>query len=214
MRFRNDDFPAKNGLTDTIAEEHPKRFVAVAEEQIRAMHSHEDGSSVELHQVGSREFIQQSIQTSLEGKLGGSSDWQPQQNPQNNLAAAKIEYEKTHFDSSRRGPVAAAMRESSQSQPQHDLFGKGQSKTELYGAQQSVTGAGAARHETAMVGCNCGAEWTVTGQSTKAQGAGGVKVEQYGNGGTAQPGGYRASGAGGEKQEYRTSAGQQQDYKG
>lgn len=193
MRFRSDDFPrsSKNNseLTDTIESEHLKGFVAVAEEQIRAMHSHEDGSSVELHQVGSREFIQQSIQTSLEGKLGGSEEhnekqfWQKES--ESPFAAAKIEYEK----------------KSSQSQPQ-----------QLYGAQQSVTGVSHSQ-ETAMVGCNCGAEWTVTGQSTKAQGAEGVKVEQYGTA-SGQLSGYRASGAGGEKAEYRTSAGQQQGYKG
>lgn len=203
MKFRNDDFPAKqpsshnsSELTDTIAEEHPKHFVAVAEEQIRAMHRHEDGSSVELHEVGAREFISQSIASSLEGKLAGSiSAWQQQHDlfaekgQSKNLDAAKIEYEK----------------KSSQNQP-----------AQLYGSQQSVTGSAhqSPGQDTAMVGCNCGLEWTVTGHSMKAQGAEGVKVEQYGNGGTAQPGGYRASGAGGEKQEYRTSAGQQQDYKG
>ncbi len=196
MKFNDDNYPPQqkqnshtSELTDTIAEEHPKHFVAVAEEQIRAMHRHEDGSSVELHEVGSREFISQSIASSLEGKLAGSSnDWQ-QQSPQNNLAAAKIEYEK----------------KSSQNQPM-----------QLYGTKQLATGAShqSPGQETAMVGCNCGLEWTVTGQSTKAQGAEGVKIEQYGSGGTAQPGGYRASGAGGEKQEYRTSNSQQSDYKG
>lgn len=187
MRFRNDDLPIKNELTDTIAEEHPKRFVAVAEEQIRAMHRHRDGSSVELHEIGSKEFIQQSIQTSLEGKLGGgSNDWQPQQNPQNNLAATRIEYEK----------------KSSQSQP-----------AQMYGLQQSVTGAGAARQETAMVGCNCGLEWTVTGQSTKAQGAESVKIEQYGTAAGKGASGYSASGGGGPG-EYRAGSGQQQGYKG
>ncbi len=200
MRFRNDDFPAKqpgshssSELTDTIAEEHPKHFVAVAEEQIKAMHHHEDGSSVELHEVGSHEFISQSIASSLEGKLVGNSgpdDVQLSQlnNPNaNSINAAKIEYEK----------------KLSQNQPQ-----------QLYGEQQSVTGGVFHGQETAMVGCNCGLEWTVTGQSTKAQGAEGVKVEQYGSGGTAQPGGYRSSGAGGEKQEYRTLNSQQSDYKG
>ncbi len=195
MRFRNDDYPGRskgNGeLTDTIESEHPKRFVAVAEEQIRAMHSHEDGSSVELHQVGSREFIQQSIASSLEGKIGGSEFWNennsPQQPQQN---AAKIEYEK----------------KSSQNQPMQP-----------YGAQQSVTGGVSHSQETAMVGCNCGAEWTVTGQSTKAQGAeggpGGIKIEQYGTAAGKEASGYSSSGGGGPG-EYRTGGGQQQGYKG
>ncbi len=189
MKFRNDDYPpsSKNSgeLTDTVESEHQKHFAAVAEEQIRAMHSHDDGSAVELHEVGSREFIAQSIASGLEGKIGGSdiSDWQ-QQNSQNNLAAAKIEYEKK-----------------SSQQPQ-----------QTYGAQQSVTGVSHGQ-ETAMVGCNCGAEWTVTGQSTKAQGAEGVKIEQYGSAG-GQPGGYRASGAGGEKVGYRAGGGQREDYNG
>ncbi len=198
MRFRNDDFPNKNAhgdeLTDTVTEEHPKRFVAVAEEQIRAMHHHEDGSSVELHQVGSREFIAQSIGSSLEGKLTGTSDfsesdkqfWQKQ----DNQAGAKIEYEK----------------KSSQSQP-----------TQLYGAQQSVTGGMSHRQETAMVGCNCGAEWTVTGQSTKANNpnnpAATVKIEQYGPA-AGKGAGYSASGGGGGPGEYRTGGEQRQDYKG
>ena len=195
MRFRNDDFPIKkkdNELTDTIAEEHPKHLAAVAGEQIRAMHHHDDGSQVELHEVGAREFIAQSIRSSLEGKLtgnfesGSNDEKQMLQGSQNITNAAKIEYEK----------------KSSQGQP-----------SQLYGTQQSVTGV-SHNQETMMMGCNCGAEWTVTGQSTKAQGAEGVKIEQYGLGGVAQPGGYRASGAGGEKAEYRTGAGQQQDYKG
>ncbi|MBI3036558.1 hypothetical protein HYY73_02280 [Candidatus Woesearchaeota archaeon] len=197
MRFRNDDFPIKkkgNELTDTIAEEHPKHLAAVAEEQIKAMHHHNDGSRVELHEVGSREFIQESIRSSLEGKLGSGfandSNFGEKEQNASNLNAAKIEYE----------------RKSSQNQP-----------GQLYGSQQSVTGAGAATgHETVMMGCNCGAEWTVTGQSTKANDsntAAGVKIEQYGSasGGAA---GYRASGPGGETAEYKTGAGQQQDYKG
>ena len=198
MRFTNDELPIKKSgshnseLTDTVAEEHPKRFVAVAEEQIKAMHHHNDGSAVELHEVGSREFIAQSIGSSLEGKLGGvSNDWQQQQNPQNNLSAAKIEYEKK-----------------SSQQPQ-----------QLYGIQQSVTGGAIHQQETAMVGCNCGAEWTVTGQSTKANNpnnpAATVKIEQYGPaaGGGA---GYNLSGGGGSGPgEYRAGAGaQQQEYKG
>lgn len=192
MRFTANDFPAKqssshNGeLSDSVAEEHPKHLVAVAEEQIKAMHSHEDGSPVELHQVGSREFIAQSISSSLEGKLSGSfgndSEKNKQQLPQQN--AAKIEYEK----------------KSSQNQP-----------TQLYGSQQSVTGGVSHRQETAMVGCNCGAEWTVTGQSLKAQGAEGVKVEQYGSA-AGKNGGYSVSGGSGPG-EYHAGGGQQ-GYKG
>ncbi|MBI2143510.1 hypothetical protein HYU20_04195 [Candidatus Woesearchaeota archaeon] len=195
MKFRSDDFPSSKDLTDTVTEEHPKHMIAVAEQRIMAMHSHDDGSAVELHEIGSKEFIQQSIQSSIEGKLGSSdTEWQQPKQGENNLAAAKIEYEK----------------KSSQNQPM-----------QLYGSQQSVTGGISHNQETVMMGCNCGAEWTVTGQSTKANDpsnpAGGVKIEQYGRGGAGgadQPGGYRASGVGGEKQEYRTSAGQQQDYKG
>ena len=194
MRFTNDDLPVKRKLTDTVAEEHPKRFVAVAEEQIRAMHHHEDGSSVELHEVGSREFIAQSIGSSLEGKIGISdiSDWQQQQSLQNNLAAAKIEYEK----------------KSSQNQPM-----------QLYGAQQSVTGGALShRQETALVGCNCGAEWTVTGQSTKANNPNNptatVKIEQYGPA-AGKGAGYNASGSGGGGPgDYRAGGGQRQEYKG
>ncbi|MBI2550256.1 hypothetical protein HYV83_03690 [Candidatus Woesearchaeota archaeon] len=195
MRFRNDDLPIRkkqgSELTDTIAEEHPKHLAAVADEQIKAMHHHSDGSQVELHEVGSREFIQESIRSSLEGKLGSGfandSNFSEKEQNANNLNAAKIEYE----------------RKSSQNQPQ-----------QLYGTQRSVTSAGTAHNqETMMMGCNCGAEWTVTGQSTKAQGAEGVKIEQYGSA-AGQPGGYRASGAGGENAEYKTGAGQQRDYKG
>ncbi|MBI2580865.1 hypothetical protein HYV85_03585 [Candidatus Woesearchaeota archaeon] len=195
MKFRNDDnIRSSRDLTDAVTKEHPKHFIAVAEQQIMAMHSHKDGSAVELHQVGSREFIQQSQQSamaSLEGKLGGSEGhnekqfWQKEN--ESPFAAAKIEYERKGQQPGQQAIYGA----------QHDLLAKGQSKT-----------------ETAMMGCNCGAEWTVTGQSTKAQGAEGVKVEQYGHGMAGQPGGYRVSGAGGEKAEYRTGAGQQQDYKG
>ena len=218
MRFNQPYYPQKpqkkseKDLAETVAEEHPKHLVAVAEEQILAMHHHKDGSPVELHEVGSREFIAQSMaSSSLEGKLGGSSGgsgsssddqfeksfWQREsENSKNTLAAAKIEYE----------------RKSAQNSP-----------VQSYGAQHSVTGASfhaGSKQEAVMMGCNCGAEWTVTGQNLKADpanpaaSAAAVKVEQYGHGGVGQPGGYRASGPGGEKAEYRTSAGQQQDYKG
>ncbi len=194
MRFVNDDLPAKqrgshNELTDTVAEEHPKHFVAAAEEQIRVMHHHEDGSPVELHEVGSREFISQSIASSLEGKMGNSEFWnEDKPQLQNNLSAARIAYEN----------------KSSQNQP-----------AQSYGAQQSVTGGVSHRQDTAMVGCNCGLEWTVTGQSMKAQGAEGVKIEQYGPA-AGKSAGYNASagsGSGGPG-EYHTGGGQQQDYKG
>ncbi|MBI2141419.1 hypothetical protein HYU16_03260 [Candidatus Woesearchaeota archaeon] len=205
MKFRNDDnIRSSRDLTDAVTKEHPKHFIAVAEQQIMAMHSHKDGSAVELHQVGSREFIQQSQQSamaSLEGKLGdassgfGSGSFGRSESTKDNLGAAKIEYERKSQNQPGQQAIYGA---------QHDLLAKGQSKT-----------------ETAMVGCNCGAEWTVTGQSTRANDpsnpAGGVKVEQYGHGGAGsagQPGGYRAAGPGGEKQEYRTGAGQQQDYMG
>ena len=205
MRFTNDELPIKKSsshkseLTDTVAEEHPKHFVAVAEEQIKAMHHHEDGSSVELHEVGSREFIAQSIGSSLEGKITGGSGFNEnekffwQQNNQNtsNPNTAKIEYEKK-----------------SSQQPQ-----------QLYGIQQSVTGGAIHKQETAMVGCNCGAEWTVTGQSTKANNpnnpAATVKIEQYSS--AAEKGaGYKVSSGGGSGQgEYRAGGGaQQQEYKG
>ncbi len=224
MRFRRDDFHSDNKgtdaplstlgkeLTDAVSEEHPKHFIAVAEQQIMAMHHHSDGSRVELHQVGSQEFIQQSIRTSLEGKLGGSEGhnekqfWQKEN--ESPFAAAKIEYEKKGQHDLLGKPKSAA---ADWAQSQQRLGGQ----SKLYGAQHSVTGA--ASHETAMVGCNCGAEWTVTGQSLKADPnnpAAAVKVEQYGPGGAGQPGSYRASGAGGEKAEYRTGAGQQQDYRG
>lgn len=187
MRFRNDDFPAKKELTDTVSEEHPMHLAALAEERIKAMHHHSDGSSVEVHEVGSKEFIQQSISGSLEGKLGGngfgSSNEEKQLQLQN---TAKIEYEK----------------KSSQGQPQ-----------QMYGAQHDLLGKGQSKTETVMMGCNCGAEWTVTGQSTKQDGSG-VKIEQYGSasGGAA---GYNVSaGAGGERIEYRAGARQQNEYEG
>ena len=204
MKFSQPDYPKpqqpkpknEKDLTEAVAEEHPKHIVSVAEQQIMAMHSHSDGSAVELHQIGSREFIAQSMRSSLEGKLGGSDidGWQQQlqQNPQNNIAAAKIEYEKR----------------SSQNEPMQS-----------YGAQHSVTGAavqGGGRHETAMVGCNCGAEWTVTGQSMKTAGeeSGAIKIQSYSQGsqGGGEPGGYRAGGGGGA--EYHTGAGTEQNYNG
>lgn len=196
MKFNDDNYPPQpkhgsrnNEISDSVAEEHPKHIIAVAEQRITAMHSHDDGSSVELHEIGSREFIQQSIQSSIEGKLGNNNEWQPQptQN-ENSLAAARIEYEK----------------KSSQNQP-----------TQLYGSQQSVTGALFHKQETFMMGCNCGAEWTVTGQSTKADAnnPAAVKVEQYGSaaGGGA---GYNVSGGGSGPGEYRAGGGQREDYKG
>ena len=207
MRFRNDDFqnkkPHGSDLTETVKEEHPKHFVAVAEEQIRSMHNHDDGSPVELHRVGSREFIAQSIQSSIEGKLTGNGfeDLQfLQKNEQNasNLNNEKIEYEKISS---------------------HDLFGKVQSNTE-YGVQQAVTAGGLShKQETAMVGCNCGAEWTVTGQSTKGNNpnnpAATVKVEQYGSAAGSAPGyGRGGGGDGGGPGEYRTGGGQRQEYRG
>ncbi len=190
MKFRNNaNIHSSRDLTDAVTKEHPKHFIAVAEQQIMAMHHHSDGSRVELHQVGSQEFMQQSIRNSLEGKLvDASSDFGSDRSESNkgSLAAAKIEYERK-----------------SQNQPEQQA---------VYGAQHSVTGA--ASHETAMVGCNCGAEWTVTGQSTKAQGTEGVKIERYGSASGGAAGYNVVPGAGGEKQEYRTGAGQQQDYKG
>ena len=204
MKFSQPDYPKpqqskpknEKDLTEAVAEEHPKHIVSVAEQQIMAMHSHSDGSAVELHQIGSREFIAQSMRSSLEGKLGGSDidGWQQQlqQNPQNNIAAAKIEYEKR----------------SSQNEPMQS-----------YGAQHSVTGAavqGGGRHETAMVGCNCGAEWTVTGQSTittDPNNPAAVKIERYGSaaGGSA---GYNVSGGSNGPGEYRAGGGQRQEYSG
>ena len=191
MRFRNEDYPKrKNELSDTVSEEHPLHMAVVAEERIMAMHHHNDGSKVELHEVGSREFIQQSISGSLEGKLGGSFEFSNDtaKKEAENFNAPKIEYERKT---------------------------QGSQLQQLYGAQQSVTGA-SHHQETVMMGCNCGAEWTVTGQSMKqADGHDGIKIEQYGSaaGGAA---GYNAaqSGAGGERIKYAASGGQQQDYKG
>ena len=64
-----------------------------------------------------------------------------------------------------------------------------------------------------MMGCNCGAEWTVTGQSTKAQGAEGVKIEQYGSASGGAAGYNVSSGTGGERIRYAASGSQQQEYK-
>ncbi len=185
MRFRNDDSP-KRELTDTVSEEHPMRMAAVAEERIKAMHHHSDGSSVEIREIGSREFIQQSMSSSLEGKLGGdfSIGGDEEKHPRQDIV--KIEYE----------------RKSQNSQPQ-----------QLYGTQQAVTGGASHHQETVMMGCNCGLEWTVTGQSAKQTDSGGIKIEQYGN--TATGGAVYAKGAGGEGIKYGSSGGQQQkSYKG
>ncbi|MBI2144377.1 hypothetical protein HYU17_04490 [Candidatus Woesearchaeota archaeon] len=187
---------SKNSLAEAVAEEHPKHLAAVAEQQIMAMHSHRDGSQVELHQLGSQEFIQQSIGSSLEGKLSssnfsGESDSEKQfWQKQNDLSAVKIEYEKKQ----------------SQNQPH-----------QMYGNQQSVTGAAGARHDTIMMGCNCGSEWTVTGQSMsgdKSDGSAGagfaVKVEAYVSG-AAQAAGYAVSG--GKNPKYGAPGSQQEDYR-
>ena len=71
-----------------------------------------------------------------------------------------------------------------------------------------------------MVGCNCGAEWTVTGQNLKADpanpaaSAAAVKVERYGSASGGATGYNVSSGAGGERIIYAASGSQQQDYKG
>ncbi|MBI2145522.1 hypothetical protein HYU18_04345 [Candidatus Woesearchaeota archaeon] len=185
MRFTSDNSNHNSReLTDAVSEEHPAHIAALAEESIKAMHSHKDGSEVEIHEIGSREFIRQSIQGSIEGKLGGSfgSNSDSEKNPLQLQNATKIEYEKK-----------------SSQQPQ-----------QLYGTQQSMTGGASHHQDTVLMGCNCGAEWTVTGQSTKE--GDGLKIEQYGSqGGSA---GYNVSGAGGEMIKYAASGPQQKEYKG
>ena len=41
-----------NEISDSVAEEHPKQLLIVAEQRIRAMHQHGDGMPVQLHEVG------------------------------------------------------------------------------------------------------------------------------------------------------------------
>ncbi len=189
MKFRSDDFPHKgrDELADAVESEHPQRLMAVAEQKILSAHHHQDGSPVELHEVGSKEFIRQSMGGSLEGKITGSSFDSNSEEKSLHLQNAKVEYEKKS------------------SQPQ-----------QLYSSQQSVTGAASHKQETFMMGCNCGAEWTVTGQSTKKDDSNpaAVKVERYGSEGSGSAGYNLASGAGGEKAEYRAGSGQKSEYRG
>ena len=183
MKFRNDDFqPVKKSdseLSDMVDAEHPGRVAMVAEQQIREMHHHDDGSVVELHQVGSQEFIRQSIASSIEGRISDDSGTFLQKQEDNALSAAKVEYERK----------------------------AAQGSQQLYGVQQQAVGS---RHETVMMGCNCGAEWTVTGQSMKNSGPDGVKVEQYSP--AAQPSGYIASSGPGT--EYASGGSQDSSYRG
>ena len=67
-----------------------------------------------------------------------------------------------------------------------------------------------------MIGCNCGAEWTVTGKILKQDGQdsqGGVTIQRYGSSGN-NPGYTVSSGAGGERIQYSASNGQRQEHKG
>lgn len=183
MKFRNDDYP-KHDLADVVDSEHPQRLIETAGQRIRMHHRHDDGSSVELHEIGSKEFIKQSIQNSIESKLTDDTNWLQQENRQGNLAAAKIEYEKKSSD-----------------QPH-----------QIYGAQSSAMPSH--KQETFMMGCNCGAEWTVTGQSTKApdpNNPAAVRIERYGSTGSGSAGYNVSSGGPGE---YKAGGGASQDYKG
>lgn len=155
MRF-NDDFPDKKSsghseLADSVADEHEKQLVIVAEQRIKEMHTHGNGSPVLLRELGAEEIFGNS---QLEGKLETDVGKQQQAGP--NYAAAK-------FD--------------------------------------SAGFAGQAKGETLMMGCCCGAEWTVTGKSLKgdANPEAGIKIQQYVSvGGNTVKYGESSS----EKQEY------------
>ena len=211
MKFRNDDFHKKENreLTDAVQEEHPKKLLTVAEQRIMAMHRHEDGTPVRLHELGASEIFTSS---NLEGKLSTlgntaraktetDESWQQQmqqaQNAGNSGGSEKIQYER---NSKQGGGLT---------------YGHESAKFD------NVTFANQNKEqETFMMGCNCGLEWTVTGVSKRkdsdAPGAGtSVKVEQYGSpAGGAGSAGYNVSGAGGERQKYNVSGSQQQDYRG
>lgn len=190
MRFGHDDIPVKKHELEEALESDDRHMLMAAEQRIKAMHSHNDGTPVELHEIGSKEFIKQSIGDSLEGKIGtGSFGSEEKTSSLLQQNTGVIEYEK----------------KSSQNQPHQS-----------YGAQQSVTGGSMHKQETAMMGCNCGAEWTVTGQSTKQadSGPGAVKIERYGSTGSGSAGYNITSGSGGGPGEYRAGGGQSSEYRG
>ena len=212
MKFTNEDYPrAKrqgSELTDTIEEEHPKGLITVAEQRIKAMHSHDDGTPVELHEMGASEIF---LGQSLEGKLGfGSSPgekatvkaepddaWQQilQQQPQQQGSSEKIQYER---NKNQNGSLT---------------YGNETAKfdTAAFASQSK-------KQETLMMGCNCGQEWTVTGaganSSNPAAGASTVKIEQYGSAAASGSAGYNVSGGSSGPGEYKASGASGQDYKG
>ena len=210
MKFTGDDFPKQNQndsnsshgseLTDTIVGEHPKQLLTVAEQRIKAMHRHDDGTPVQLHEVGANELFSG---PSLEGKLGsnatGKTDadesWQQQMQQAQNAGGSseKIQYER----SSKQGGLT---------------YGRETAKFDNAAFASQNKG-----QETLMMGCNCGLEWTVTGVSMKKDssdsGPGAIKIEQYGSA-DGKAAGYNVSGPGGERQKYNVSGSQQKDYKG
>ena len=210
MKFRNDDFHKKENreLADAVQEEHPKQLFTVAEQRIMAMHRHDDGTPVRLHELGASEIF---ISSNLEGKLGtlgntarakteADESWQQQmqeaQNAGNAGSSEKIQYER---NSKQGGGLT---------------YGHETAKFDNVAFVNQNNG-----QETFMMGCNCGLEWTVTGQNTKGNNpnnpAATVKIEQYGSpAGGAGSAGYNVSGAGGERQKYNVSGSQQQDYRG
>ena len=84
MKFTGDDFQARPGsnhgsdITGTIEKEHSKQLLIVAGQRIKAMHQHDDGTPVQLHEVSTDEFFSG---TSLEGKIDiGSEKMQLERN--------------------------------------------------------------------------------------------------------------------------------------
>jgi len=96
MRFRDE-------IADAVVDENEKQVIAAAEQQIKEVHSHKDGSEVKIRELANKEPAADSL---LEAKIG--------------------------------------------------------------------TG-----RERLMMGCNCGAEWTVTGKRTDGSNPSGLKIEQY-----------------------------------
>jgi hypothetical protein len=114
----------QNNIADAVSDEE-KELVLAAEQKIREMHSHRDGSSIVLHEVGMKDIVGES---QLETKL--------------------------------------------------DLPKKGMDAGVKYGNETFNAPDFKPKGETIMMGCRCGAEWTVTGQGNDSNPAG-IKVEQY-----------------------------------
>ena len=60
-----------NEISDSVADEHPKQLLTVAEQQIKAMHQHGDGTPVQLHEVGANAMFSG---PTLEGKINVGSN--------------------------------------------------------------------------------------------------------------------------------------------